>query len=133
MFGRRHVGAWRAINILDRRTVSTHCAARYDVDNSQRELHGALLDAEILADVYLMMTGGQTALFFADEAETTSNRADAFVVARIAVDRPKLRIVVATEAELARHCRVLDELDRLAQRGSVWRRERRRAVADPAL
>ena len=35
---------------------------RYDVDNSQRELHGALLDAEILADVYLMMTGGQTVL-----------------------------------------------------------------------
>ncbi len=35
---------------------------RYGVDNSNRELHGALLDAEILADVYLLMTGGQTAL-----------------------------------------------------------------------
>ena len=105
---------------------------RYGVDNSQRELHGALLDAEILADVYLMMTGGQTALFFADEAETASNRADAFVVARITVDRPKLRIVVATETELARHCSVLDELDRLAQRGSVWRRELGIAAVGPS-
>lgn len=41
---------------------------RYDVDNSQRELHGALLDAEILADVYLAMTGGQTSLALAADA-----------------------------------------------------------------
>ena len=42
---------------------------RYDVDNSQRELHGALLDAQILAEVYLMMTGGQTALALPDEEQ----------------------------------------------------------------
>ena len=57
---------------------------RYDVDNSQRELHGALLDAEILADVYLMMTGGQTVLFMADEVETTSSGSDAYIVVRLA-------------------------------------------------
>ncbi len=96
---------------------------RYGVDNSQRELHGALLDAEILADVYLMMTGGQTALFFADDEEPVANRTDAFVVARIAVDRPRLRVVAATEAELARHGSVLDDLDRIVKLGSVWRRE----------
>jgi DNA polymerase-3 subunit epsilon len=96
---------------------------RYGVDNSQRELHGALLDAEILADVYLMMTGGQTALFFADDEEPVANGTDAFVVARIAVDRPRLRVVAATEAELVRHASVLDELDRIVKLGSVWRRE----------
>src|SRR5690606_4045350 len=42
---------------------------RYDVDNSQRELHVALLDAQILAEVYLMMTGGQTALALPDEEQ----------------------------------------------------------------
>ncbi|MCZ6882920.1 MAG: DNA polymerase III subunit epsilon [Gammaproteobacteria bacterium] len=45
---------------------------RYDIDNSQRSLHGALLDARILADVYLIMTGGQTALSL-DEAGSESS------------------------------------------------------------
>jgi DNA polymerase-3 subunit epsilon len=94
---------------------------RYDVDNSQRDLHGALLDAEILADVYLMMTGGQTALFVADDVETASNGAEAFVVVRIPVDRPRLRIVLANEQELARHGAMLDEIDKQARQGSVWR------------
>src|SRR5690606_15200911 len=46
--------------------------ARYGVDNSQRDLHGALLDAEILADVYLLMTGGQTALALAGSEAAAS-------------------------------------------------------------
>lgn len=93
---------------------------RYDVDNSQRDLHGALLDAEILADVYLMMTGGQTALFVADETEV-SNGSEVFVVVRIPSDRPKLRIVVASEGELTRHDVMLDQIDRQVRQGSVWR------------
>lgn len=48
-----------------RNTLDALCQ-RYEVDNSQRDLHGALLDAEILADVYLTMTGGQTALQLSD-------------------------------------------------------------------
>ena len=95
---------------------------RYDVDNSQRELHGALLDAEILADVYLMMTGGQTALFAADERETASSRAEGFVITRLSADRPRLKIVVATEDEISRHHDMLDGMDRHARQGSVWRR-----------
>ena len=94
---------------------------RYDVDNSQRDLHGALLDAEILADVYLMMTGGQTALFVADEIETSSTGQDAFIVARLPADRPRLRVVAATDVELDRHCAMLDDIDRRARQGSVWR------------
>lgn len=96
---------------------------RYDVDNSQRELHGALLDAEILADVYLMMTGGQTVLFVADEVETSSGGSDTFVVVRLPADRPRLRIIVATGSELDRHGAMLDEIDRRARQGSVWRSE----------
>ena len=46
---------------------------RYAVDNSARELHGALLDARILADVYLAMTGGQGALALSDEASTRAS------------------------------------------------------------
>ncbi len=94
---------------------------RYDVDNSQRALHGALLDAEILADVYLMMTGGQTALFAVDETEPSSARTDSSEIVRLPADRPKLRVVLASDAELARHAAVLDEIDRVARSGSVWR------------
>ncbi len=94
---------------------------RYGVDNTQRALHGALLDAEILADVYLMMTGGQTALFVVDETETPSNGSDVFMFARLPADRPKLRVVVASDNELARHTNMLDQIDRRAPRGSIWR------------
>ncbi len=75
---------------------------RYEVDNSQRDLHGALLDAEILADVYLLMTGGQTQLFgTAEEAESAqareleSQRTDAAEV--------KVKLVTASAEETAAH------------------------------
>jgi DNA polymerase-3 subunit epsilon len=96
---------------------------RYDVDNSQRQLHGALLDAELLADVYLMMTGGQTVLFMVDELETSSGGADAFELIRLPADRPRLRVILANEMELERHTAVLDEIDSKAGAGSVWRRQ----------
>jgi len=95
---------------------------RYGVDNSGRDLHGALLDAEILADVFLAMTGGQTALF-ATESETL-RRDDGGVadVVALPVDRPRLRIIRPSDAEVAAHERRLDELDTVAVGGSVWRR-----------
>jgi len=95
---------------------------RYGVDNSGRDLHGALLDAEILADVFLAMTGGQTALF-ATESETL-RRDDGGVadVVALPVDRPRLRIIRPSDAEVAAHERRLDELDVVAVGGSVWRR-----------
>jgi DNA polymerase III subunit epsilon len=96
---------------------------RYDVDNSQRELHGALLDAEILADVYLMMTGGQTALFATEESETDVVGPETFEIVRISADRPRLRVIIASAAELARHVGILDELDKLSHGSCVWRRE----------
>jgi DNA polymerase III subunit epsilon len=95
---------------------------RYDVDNSQRELHGALLDAEILADVYLMMTGGQTALFSYEESETAVVGPETLEIVRLAVDRPRLRVIVASALELTRHGAMLDELDKLSRGNCVWRR-----------
>jgi DNA polymerase III subunit epsilon len=110
----RHPGQKNSLDALCR---------RYGVDNSQRELHGALLDAEILAEVYLLMTGGQTALFTIDQSESDTTRSDSFTVVRLPADRPRLRVVTATEAELARHAAFLDELDRSASGGSIWRRD----------
>jgi DNA polymerase III subunit epsilon len=109
----RHPGQKNSLDALCR---------RYGVDNSQRQLHGALLDAEILADVYLLMTGGQAALFAVDQNETDTTRQDKFTVIRIPTDRPRLRVIVVTVPELARHNAFLDELDRNAAGGSIWRR-----------
>ena len=64
---------------------------RYGVDNSQRELHGALLDAEILADVYLLMTGGQASLF-AGEGPTAGG-VENRPVFRLPDDRPRLVVI----------------------------------------
>src|SRR6478609_4197408 len=74
---------------------------RYGVDNSQRELHGALLDAEILADVYLLMTGGQTALSLGgnQSANKDSNTAIS-EIRRLPSTRKPLPVVAATADEL---------------------------------
>lgn len=126
---RRIEGMWAVVDTLamarhkhpgQKNSLDALCR-RYDVDNSQRELHGALLDAELLADVYLMMTGGQTALFLADDVETSSSGSDVYVIERLAADRPRLRVVSATLTELDRHGAMLDDIDRRARNGSVWR------------
>lgn len=83
---------------------------RYGIDNSSRTLHGALLDAEILLDVYLAMTGGQSTLLL-DEDEGRGSRSG--------LQRPRqarrlaaLKIVEPTPEELAAHRRMLERLDR---------------------
>lgn len=96
---------------------------RYQVDNSARQLHGALLDAEILADVYLAMTGGQTLLFGADSGEDTQQTNGVLRARAVPADRPPLRVIRATEEELEAHERLLDLLDKRARGGSLWRRE----------
>ena len=91
---------------------------RYEVDNSARQLHGALLDAEILADVYLLMTGGQTSLFPTDQ-ESMGEEAKVLRLPR--TRRPSL-IRRASELEIAAHEGYLDTLDEKAPEGAVWRR-----------
>ncbi|UCH53649.1 MAG: DNA polymerase III subunit epsilon [Pseudomonadota bacterium] len=92
---------------------------RYSIDNSQRSLHGALLDAEILADVYLAMTGGQTGLFedmraaIQVQAETEIRRADP--------NRPRLPIIAPSADELAAHASWLDEIDKRSKGCCLWK------------
>ena len=96
---------------------------RYAVDNSNRTLHGALLDAEILADVYLLMTGGQTTLgLSADDDATGSTAGSAGAIRRLPADRPKLRVISATDDEVQAHEARLDKLSEIAENGAVWRR-----------
>ena len=92
---------------------------RYRIDNSARELHGALLDAEILADVYLALTGGQLSLFGAADDLLGEEKTE---MIRLPADRPPVPVIRATDAELAAHERYLDNLERVAQGGAVWRR-----------
>lgn len=83
---------------------------RYQIDNSQRELHGALLDAELLADVYLAMTGGQVKLNIGDQSETGGELNPVSSIRRLAADRPPLRVIMASPDELARHARRLEAI-----------------------
>lgn len=93
---------------------------RLDIDNSHRELHGALLDAEILADVYLALTAGQGALDFAAEADASTERTAA---AQLSLgERPPLRVRLAGAAELAAHEARLAAIDKASKGGCVWRR-----------
>lgn len=94
---------------------------RYDIDNSHRELHGALLDSEILADVYLMMTGGQVALTLAvDEGFGEEVLADGEV--RVVKERPALKVLRATEEELAAHQERLEKIQKASSGECVWLR-----------
>jgi DNA polymerase-3 subunit epsilon len=82
---------------------------RYDVSNTHRDLHGALLDAEILSEVYLRMTGGQVGL--ALDSEQTAVKGDgAATVSRISSDRPPLRIITASEEEVTAHTEFLKKM-----------------------
>lgn len=92
---------------------------RYFVDNSQRDLHGALLDAEILADVYLMMTGGQTDLALAGEQSSEGEDGDeqqqaTTGIRRLSADRPALSVVAATAEEIQAHEEMLATLEKSA-------------------
>ncbi|MCU0920992.1 MAG: exonuclease domain-containing protein, partial [Burkholderiaceae bacterium] len=90
---------------------------RLEVDNSQRELHGALLDAGLLAEVYLRMTRGQKSLVI--EAEEGAGS----IGAESAVDLSAFELVVlrASEEEEAAHEAVLADIDQASKRRTVWR------------
>ncbi|HGX92976.1 MAG TPA: DNA polymerase III subunit epsilon [Candidatus Tenderia sp.] len=96
-------------------------AKRYDIDNSARTLHGALLDSEILADVYLAMTGGQRALLL-DVNDEADGEAHSQPAARLPADRPPLKVIRATAAEVAAHEAYLDEIDKASDGGCLWRK-----------
>ena len=97
---------------------------RYLVDNSQRDLHGALLDAEILADVYLLMTGGQTNLFAGAGSAQAAGSSEPGVGrnAEFADIDAQLPVVQATVEELEQHESYLDFLAEKSDEQPVWRR-----------
>jgi DNA polymerase-3 subunit epsilon len=91
---------------------------RYEVDNSQRELHGALKDAEILADVYLMMTGGQSSLILGYEGQDEA--ANLIIVEKLSMERPPLQVIRAGEDELAAHGRRLQQIQKSSGNKCLW-------------
>ena len=94
---------------------------RYMVDNSQRQLHGALLDAEILADVFLLMTGGQTQLFdSASEHDTVLGQQGAEYSLN-PLDAVGLKPVMATLDEVAAHEAFIDVLAEKSGKTPIWR------------
>ncbi len=92
---------------------------RYNVDNSGRDLHGALLDARILADVYLAMSGGQAALGL------DAGPAEGAISAGVPARRVDVRIPVipASDAELAAHERSLEAIERASNQPALFRME----------
>jgi len=109
---RRHPGQRNSLDAL---------CKRYEVDNTGRTLHGALLDSEILADVYLNMTGGQTALLLGGESDEMDNDSSHSLtqMRRLDAQRAALTVVQPTPEELAAHDAKLNALQQASGR-CLW-------------
>ncbi len=96
---------------------------RYYVDNTQRDLHGALLDAEILADVYVAMTSGQTDLALGGNGDMSSETAEsAHARHQLPADRQALPVLMASAEELAAHDELLALIDAKSGGNCLWQR-----------
>lgn len=93
---------------------------RYYVDNSQRDLHGALLDAEILAETYLAMTGGQTMLSLGSSSETLGNGMGASLPRTVMAEVEKLKIISPSAEEVHSHEERLTEINKMTDGACVW-------------
>lgn len=94
---------------------------RYGIDNSHRDLHGALLDAEILADVFLLMTGGQSSLLdegLSDTSESIANKN----IKRVSADRPALTVIRCNDEELMAHQQRIEAIEK-ASGACIWNSE----------
>lgn len=104
---KKHPGARNSLDAL---------CKRYDIDNSHRLLHGALLDAEILADVYLLMTGGQASLL---DDDNDLNDGDT-IPTRLPADRPPLKVLMCSDEERQAHQQKLQQVARESGGKCVW-------------
>src|ERR1035438_7123908 len=93
---------------------------RYSVDNSHREYHGALLDARLLAEVYLAMTGGQAKLVLSEASSSTRRRVRPDAANRAGATSG-IAVVAANGAEIAAHEEALARLDKASGGKTVWR------------
>ena len=91
---------------------------RYSIDNSHRDLHGALLDADLLLEVYLAMTGGQGALILDEEQEQPGHKS---TTRRASRPSGELRVLRATAEECAAHENLLRILDEASGGRTAWR------------
>ena len=96
---------------------------RYSIDNSQRVLHGALLDAEILSDVYLLLTGGQGGLFDVSEETKSEGQVDNVVSVRATGSQSLTGFleVKANEGEVREHEEFLSYIEERNSNASIWR------------
>lgn len=91
---------------------------RYEIDNSQRELHGALLDARILAEVYLAMTGGQTSLVLGEEQADADGQMS--IVHNPVSYTGSLTVIKASGSDLEAHEKMLDTIEKNTGK-TIWR------------
>lgn len=108
----------RKIHVGQRNSLDALCK-RYAIDNSKRDLHGALMDAHLLAQVYLSMTGGQGNFFDQINEHQNNPAARTEQTAKIMVDRNQLLVLNADESELEAHLNYLEKLN--ADGKCVWK------------
>ncbi len=101
-----------------RNTLDALCK-RYAVDNSSRNLHGALLDSQILADVYLAMTGGQVSLLLGNNDQQSVSDGAAEISQRLA-NGQRTRILRCTTEELAEHHSYLEKIEQTHSNKTLW-------------
>lgn len=99
----------RRLHPGQKNTLDALCR-RYKVDNTARKLHGALLDTELLAEVYLIMTGGQTGMFANPQSQELQAIVTEDAFEPLPADRPPLKVITADAEELAAHERMLERL-----------------------
>jgi DNA polymerase-3 subunit epsilon len=115
----------RRLHPGQRKSLDALCR-RYSINNSARTLHGALLDSQILADVYLAMTGGQSSLGL--EAHEGGAQDEATLLPRsLSAQRPAITVIRASEAELTAHAQRMEAIQKAAGGTSVWGRLERGA------
>lgn len=102
-----HPGKKNSLNAL---------CSRYEIDNAHRTLHGALLDTELLAEVYFAMTRGQKSLLGEDDAPKMRQPA----VLNTDALRPKLRVLQPSAEELAEHAQQLADVDKASKGSCLW-------------
>jgi DNA polymerase-3 subunit epsilon len=92
---------------------------RYGIDNSHRDLHGALLDAEILADVFLLMTGGQSSLLDEGQSGMDESSVNTSVI-RVSANRPALKVIRCDDEELTAHQQRLEAIEKASGGACIW-------------
>ena len=89
---------------------------RYGINNSHRDLHGALLDSEILADVYLLMTGGQFSLL----EDSVKTQVAIETVQRVSTERPRLKVLTCNDEEQQSHQSRLHAINKMSEKPCLW-------------